>query len=210
MKGFVFSEFLDLVEEKFGYKLQREIIQKSGISHEGVYVSAGYYPFEEMQMLVVALSEQTKIEVPVLLREFGKFLFGRLAKGHAQMISEHRTAFALLEAVNGYIHVEIRKLYADAELPEFRTISRSESSLQLEYKSKRKLEALAEGMILACGEHYGTPLQVSLKVIGDDPVHTVLIDIQHVKAAAGGSAAKAQRSQKSLWQTILGLFSSKK
>jgi|TARA_B110000908_G_scaffold27527_1_gene32300 hypothetical protein len=48
MKGIIFTEFLDLVEEKFGLGMVDKIIYQSNLASEGIYTSIGTYNFSEM------------------------------------------------------------------------------------------------------------------------------------------------------------------
>ena len=52
MKGIVFTEFLDLVEDKFGLEMVDKIIQSSDLESGGIYTSVGTYKFSEMLQLV--------------------------------------------------------------------------------------------------------------------------------------------------------------
>ena len=67
MKGIVFTEFLDLVEEKFGLEMVDRIISSSELESEGVYTSVGTYSFSEMLQLLQHLSENTGISIDNLL-----------------------------------------------------------------------------------------------------------------------------------------------
>jgi hypothetical protein len=60
MKGIVFTEFLDLVEAKFGLETVDEIIEKSDLKSKGVYTSIGTYDFSEMLSLITNLSEKNQ------------------------------------------------------------------------------------------------------------------------------------------------------
>ena len=59
MKGIIFSEFLNLVEAKFGLKTVDEIIEKSDLESEGIYTSIGTYSFSEMLQLLTHLMKLT-------------------------------------------------------------------------------------------------------------------------------------------------------
>ena len=48
MKGIVFTEFLDLVEERFGLEMVDAIISQSKLESKGVYTSIGTYSFSEL------------------------------------------------------------------------------------------------------------------------------------------------------------------
>ena len=41
MKGIIFTEFLDLVEEKFGLEMVDKIIEQSNLDSGGIYTSVG-------------------------------------------------------------------------------------------------------------------------------------------------------------------------
>jgi Haem-NO-binding len=51
------------------------------------------------------------------LRSFGKHLFGRFVCNYPQFFGGINSALTFLANIEGYIHVEVRKLYPDAELP---------------------------------------------------------------------------------------------
>ena len=59
MKGIVFAEFIELVEDKFGFEIADEIIEESNLPSGGSYTSVGTYDHREMLELVTHLSEKT-------------------------------------------------------------------------------------------------------------------------------------------------------
>ncbi len=160
MKGLVFKEFINMVEEKFGYETVDEIIEDSQLASKGAYTSVGTYNHEEIITLVQSLSKKTKIPVPDLVKEFGRSLMPVFAKGFPDFFKEPNS-FKFLGSLNDYIHVEVKKLYPDAELPTFVTKSQSEKEMVLEYHSKRPLADLAEGLIEALVKHYKEDIEIS-------------------------------------------------
>ena len=52
MKGLVFTEFLEMVESKFGLEVVDNIIEHSELPSGGVYTSVGTYDFNEMLSLI--------------------------------------------------------------------------------------------------------------------------------------------------------------
>jgi hypothetical protein len=77
MKGIVFTEFLDLVEDKFGIEMVDKIIYQSKLESEGVYTSIGTYRFSEMLQLLQNLNENTGIAIDDLLLVYGEHFFLR-------------------------------------------------------------------------------------------------------------------------------------
>lgn len=55
MKGLVFTELLEYVENNFGFDMADKIIEDSNLENDGAYTQAGNYPFEELIKLVNAL-----------------------------------------------------------------------------------------------------------------------------------------------------------
>lgn len=161
MKGVVFTEFLEMVEDKFSPELADRIVNACDLPSGGVYTAVGTYHHDEIVQLVVKLSEETKVAVPDLLRVFGQHMFGRFHAGYPQFFAGITDALTFLEGVEGYIHVEVRKLYPDAELPSFKYERPSPDRMVMTYSSARPFGPLAEGLISACIDHYGGGIEVS-------------------------------------------------
>ena len=117
MKGVVFTEFLEMVEAKWSLEMVDQLIERAKPPSGGVYTAVGTYAPAEMVALVSALSEATDMPIPDLLKAFGGHLFGTFARNYPQFLEGRDTSFAFLESVESVIHVEVRKLYPDAELP---------------------------------------------------------------------------------------------
>ena len=168
MKGIVFTEFLDMVEEKFGLEVVDNIITKSQVKSNGVYTSIGTYPHNEIIQLVTQLSIEIDVEVPVLVKTYGKYLFGTFNKSYPSFFEQCDNAFDFLENVESYIHPEVRKIYPDAELPKFDTRKITETEREMIYTSPRKMFALAEGLIEKTLVYYQETGTVSHELIEED------------------------------------------
>lgn len=161
MKGIVFTEFLDYVDATSGRDMVDDILDDCSFAHGGAYTAVGTYDYQEMVALVSALAKRTETPVPKLLCGFGQHLCGRFATLYPEFFQNKTCLFDFLESVNGHIHVEVHKLYPDAELPAFETHARSASDLQLDYRSCKPLASLAEGLIKGASEIYREPVAVS-------------------------------------------------
>ena len=161
MKGIVFTEFLEMVEEKFSDDMVDDIIDDADLASGGVYTSVGTYPHSEMVSLVVALSQHSGIEVPVLVKTFGQHLFGRFSVLYPRFFPEGQGAFSFLESIENHIHVEVKKLYPDAQLPTFDTRREGDNTLIMLYQSKHPFATLAEGLIEGCLAHFSVDATVT-------------------------------------------------
>jgi hypothetical protein len=78
MKGIVFTEFLELVEEKFGLKMAYYIVSNSELASNRVYTAVGTYDYKGIFTLVQILSKEVNIETSELMIIYGKHFFKRL------------------------------------------------------------------------------------------------------------------------------------
>jgi len=159
MKGIVFNLLNDMVENKFGMATWDQILASTGL--DGVYVSVGTYPDEELLALVNAASSLTNTPPIDLVRSFGEFMIGGFKKNHSLFFDQHDNLRDFLLSVDQVIHVEVRKLHPEAILPEFQYDSSNKYELTMIYRSARKLCALAEGLILGAAREYDEPIQLS-------------------------------------------------
>lgn len=155
MKGIIFREFIDFVEERFSFDTADKIISSAKLATGGAYTSVGTYDHQEIVALVGHLSEATNTSVPDLLRTFGKHLFQRFSVLYPSHFAGRDSAFAFLRILDNKIHVEVKKLYPDAELPVFEHESPDPDRLVFVYSSRRPFADLAEGLIRGCIDHFG-------------------------------------------------------
>lgn len=160
MKGIVFSEFIDMVESQFSLEIVDRIIEESQLPSGGAYTIVGTYPHQEMVELVQRLSAATGLAVPVLLKAFGEYLFARFVALYPQYFEGQCSSFDFLERIENKIHVEVRKLYPDAELPRFESARPDADHMSLIYRSSRPFADLAEGLIHGCAKHFGERIAV--------------------------------------------------
>jgi hypothetical protein len=161
MKGIVFCEFISMVEEYFSLDIADRIIASSELATGGAYTSAGTYDHREFVQLITRLSEETKVPVPDLVCTFGRHLCKRFAMLYPSFFAECQSTFEFLASVDGKIHVEVRKLYPDAQLPEFAHAFPEPGCMVFTYRSKQPLADLAEGLIQGAIAHYGEKINLT-------------------------------------------------
>lgn len=154
MKGIIFTELLSMVEKTMGEEMVEIIIDQAELESGGAYTSVGTYPAEEMEALVHQLEHETQLSRDQLLEAFGEYLFSSLANHYPHFFPEGIQVFDFLAGIHDYIHVEVRKLYPDAELPDLRVTHRTEQELVLLYESSRKMGQLASGLLAGCIKHF--------------------------------------------------------
>ncbi|TLF44419.1 heme NO-binding domain-containing protein [Maribacter aurantiacus] len=168
MKGIVFTEFLEMVENAYGLEVVDSIIEKSNLPSEGVYTSIATYEFNEMVSLITALSKEVNVPSGDLIYTFGHYLFSSLGRAHPEVIQNYNSPLGLLYSIEDHIHVHVKKLYPDAELPSFKILEKTDSSLTMIYTSSRGLYRLAHGLIEKTFEHFNGKADVTYELLKED------------------------------------------
>lgn len=152
----VFTEFMDMVEDVFSVDILEDIIEKSELPNGGAYTAVGTYDHQEIVRMTDHLSQAVDIPVSTLLEVFGKHLFGRFSQRYPSFFEGVTDPFEFLKNIDNYIHVEVKKLYPDAELPRFYHEQKSTNQLTMYYLSSRHFEDLAVGLVTGCLAHFNT------------------------------------------------------
>lgn len=163
MKGIVFKEFADMLEQTFGEEMYDSIVEVCDLPSGGVYSAVGTYDHMELVSLVVELSKRTGLAVDVLVQAFGKYLFGRFHELFP-VFFDHETGFTFLDSIENVIHVEVLKLYPEATLPKFDSIIAEDgNSMELTYYSTRHFADLAVGLIQGTFEHWNEEVEIEME-----------------------------------------------
>jgi hypothetical protein len=176
MKGIVFTEFLELVENQFGLEIVQRIIDECELDTEGIYTSVGTYSHKEMFKMVGKLAEIQDIPVGKLLTTFGEYFFITLSNDYPQFMKKS-SLFVFLEDIEKYIHPEVLTLYPEAELPRFKSEIKSKNVMILKYISSRKLSDLAIGMINGASKYFNEEVDI-LKINEENDGQNVILKIK--------------------------------
>ena len=161
MKGIIFSEFVEMVEDSFSPEIADEIISESELASGGAYTSVGNYDYREMLALITKLSEKTGIAVEELVIQFGAYMFRRFYELYPEFFQGSSTAFDFLASIEEHVHVEVLNLYPDAELPSFDISRPGPETLVMVYRSQRPVATMALGLMQGCIKHYGEDVSIT-------------------------------------------------
>lgn len=175
MKGIVFSEFLNMVDEKFSIEMSERLVDEVKPPSGGAYTTVGTYDAQEIVDLVAKLSEITSISVPDLLKTFGRHLLTRFVEIFPQFFEGVTSTLDFVPMVENYIHLEVKKLYTDAELPSFTCVSPYPGRLEMTYRSASNLPDLAEGLIQGTADHFNERVEIKRESIPGEPLSELFI-----------------------------------
>lgn len=162
MKGIVFSEFIEMVEDVFSPEIADQIIYESKLDSEGAYTAVGTYDHNEILAMVTRLSELKSIPINDLVQAFGKHLLMRFTKLYPNFFDNVNDTFSFLDTIENHVHVDVIKLYPDAELPSFTVERPDKMSLIMSYQSTRPFAMLAQGLIEGAAEYYNDNISINM------------------------------------------------
>ena len=167
MKGLVFTEFMDMVEDRFSVVVAETIVARADLPSGGAYTAVGTYDHKEIVALVVELAKETALDVPDLLEAFGDYLLTSFSESYPAFFQDFESAFDFLPTVQRHIHVEVRKLYPDAELPSLIADRTDPDRMILTYRSERGFAHVAEGLIRGCIRHFGDDIDLTVEDLSE-------------------------------------------
>ncbi len=168
MKGIIFTEFLKMVEERYGLETVDSIISNSPLESKGIYTSVGTYNYSEMLSLLASLSTTTNTEINKLIYVYGIYFFSVIKNNYKDIIESYASSFDLISSIENHIHVHVRKIYPDAELPYFITREKNTSNLVIEYQSERAMHSFAQGLMEKTIEHYQEDIRLEKTMLVPD------------------------------------------
>lgn len=158
MKGIIFSLFEQFITETFGDETYEEILTACPLKTKEPFIGPGSYPDEDLFSLVSRAVEISGMALPDALRAFGRFCVPKLADKFPDLVKPYSSPKELLMKVDSIIHVEVKKLYKDAETPEFIYEDPAPDRLIMQYKSGRKLCYFMEGLIDGVADVFRSPI----------------------------------------------------
>jgi hypothetical protein len=128
-------------------------------------------PNEELARLLASMNARRLValarEAPAfadhrhaLLEAFGEHLAVTFARMFPKLFAASGNALDFIAGVETYVHVEVRKLYPEAELPRFDIERPRPGALAMHYRSPRAMPELAVGIIRGIGKHYAETLEI--------------------------------------------------
>lgn len=177
MKGIVFTEFVEMVEKDFGYETLDRVMTVDRLESKGIYTTVGTYSFEEMLILLTNLSEESSLSINELLHSFGRYFFQVITTNYKSILGSYDYPIDFLASLDSHIHVQVRKIYPDAELPRFDTLEKEKDKLKLRYTSTRGMAYFALGLMEKTFEHYGTNYEIKMHEAVPENLTDVLFDI---------------------------------
>lgn len=159
MKGVIFNLLEQFIEGELGEGKYEEILSACDLETQEPFVGPGSYPDENLMAIVGQTVEASGLPAPEALRRFGRFCFPILAEKFPVFLEPHNHPKPFLMSVDSIVHVEVRKLYEGALLPDFTYENPGPDRLVIRYRSARRLCYFMEGLVEGVADVYETPIR---------------------------------------------------
>ena len=151
------------MSENFGDEKYEEILNECSLKTKEPFIGPGTYPDEDLMAITNKAVEKLGITLPEALRAFGKFSFLQMGKKFPDFLKPYDHPKPFLKTIESVIHVEVKKLYQDADPPRFIYKEPAANRLTIKYESKRRLCQYMEGLIDGVADFYKSPIQYKQK-----------------------------------------------
>jgi hypothetical protein len=159
LHGSILYGFKAFVTARHGEAGWRAIAESGG--EGGWYHSTRPYPDQELSLLVEATASLEGRTVSVLLEDFGASLVPMLVSLYGAFIKPTWRTLDLLANTETVIHRTVRLQDQTAHPPHLRIHRISSTEVHIEYRSERRLCALAIGICRGVAAHYGEEITIS-------------------------------------------------
>ncbi len=147
MKGLILNEFVAYAETAF------RVATKGPSS----WNANGRYDPATLMALVADVGAANDVPTSEVLRQFGRHLFHRFAALYPAFFVDGESCLDFLTDLDT-LHVEVQKLYPDAQFPSFTSTRAGKDRLQLTYRSELGLADFAEGLLRGCIAYFDEPI----------------------------------------------------
>jgi hypothetical protein len=170
MQGFIFRDFLEFANKRWGNSVVEQSLAHCELESRGMYSTRQKYDPRELILLVKELERQTGHSSSELLQSYGQWLFKTLVNLPLPM-RPFDDSFGFLEGVEEGFHKEIRELFPQASLPRLHCERPGPHQLILDYQSPLGLADLASGLLKGCVDHFQETVEIRRESLAPGGTH---------------------------------------
>jgi hypothetical protein len=157
--GLIVDEFQRYVEDRSGRPAWAAICDATGLPTVGD-ISRDYADSQFVEAVLVAAS-QRRMPLADVLFEFGEWVVPPLLKVYGVFVESRWDLFDVLEHTEVSMHRAVRLRDRAATPPTLSVLRVDADEVRIEYRSERRLCALARGIIAGLARHYDTEIELT-------------------------------------------------
>ncbi|HEX8245964.1 MAG TPA: heme NO-binding domain-containing protein [Longimicrobium sp.] len=159
MHGIVMNQFRQFVVERLGRDGWRELAEAAGVPPEPFEIGR-IYPDQALGALVAEASRRTGEEADALVEAFGVFIAPALLRVYEPLVDPAWRTLDVIEHTEAVIHTVVRARMPGAAPPLLDTRREAPDRVVIDYRSPRRLCALATGIARGLALHFGETVEI--------------------------------------------------
>ncbi|HMA63673.1 MAG TPA: heme NO-binding domain-containing protein [Chitinispirillaceae bacterium] len=160
MKGVIAMCLAELVESKFGKAQLETVLEKSGIDKFTRFLPSQDIPDDKIMNVVKNAGEILKMSMPQLADAFGDYWVNTFApKIYKTYYNQATSAKEFITKMDS-VHISVTQNIANSHPPRFEYCWKNEKTVEIMYKSQRKMIVFLIGLIKGVGKRFNERLSV--------------------------------------------------
>lgn len=160
MLGYVFNEFIEMVEHRWGPKVQYDMLKTAMVPQGGAYTAYGWYPHEELSMLIQALGKIIHTSPNDLKRYFGEHVFEKKISQYKEDNTFIPSALAMVEWLDNQLVDDVCRFYPGKK-PSRQIKNRiNNSTIEVFYESDGQMCHVVDAFITLAAAYFEESFQV--------------------------------------------------
>lgn len=160
MHGLILTELKRFADWQHGKAAWQGLLREAGLD-DRLYVSSGTYPDAEVVALVAVLAKRAGTDPQTVLAQFGEFIVPTLMSTYKPYIKPEWKTLEMIEHTEANIHRAVRVHDPGAAPPELKVRRVSDHEVVVLYESKRRMCAIAKGIIRGVAAHYREHVEIN-------------------------------------------------
>lgn len=176
MHGSIFVLLRRFVELNYDHSTWLKLLEAAGIAHDS-YQMREFYPTREIYAIVEVASKATGVPAYDLMEKYGEFLVPDLLMMYSKYIDPSWRTYEMLENTEASMHGAVRNDDNRADPPVLLVTRKGSKQLIVDYYSKRRMSAVAVGIIKGIAKYYNESDKVTVTPLSGPEEERVQISV---------------------------------
>lgn len=177
MKGILFTEFIELIEAKYGLSVVDAVLESSDLPSQGIYTAVGEYDSGEMVRIIYGLSQKENISIDALYECLGVSLFNSLI--YEGVINNYNNSTDLLLSFDNHIAFYV-DLGIGSKSPTLTILDNNSKAMTIRYSASGGLYRLAYALIEKTFLYFKEKVRINYELL-DKAGSEVKFDVVKIK-----------------------------
>jgi hypothetical protein len=160
MIGYIFTDFLEMVEANYGLKVLNALVSKSNLESNGIYTSFGWYDESELSILIETLGKEIFSSKNDVKRKFGEYLFDKSLERMKDEIGALQNSIQLVELFEKQMVEKTSRFYPSYKPSKIIKNRITQESIEVFYESDGQLCHILDGFIVKSTQYFNEKFTV--------------------------------------------------